>query len=103
MTILIKPLVILCVGLSACGGGGNTTPSAVTPVTTPSAPADTTAPVMTIEGDITTMTITQGDTFTQPTASATDNVDGIISVSVSGSVGSDVGNYTLTYLSLIHI
>ncbi len=99
MTILIKPLVILCVcaGLSACGGGGNTTPSAVTPVTTPSAPADTTAPVMTIEGDITTMTITQGDTFTQPTASATDNVDGIISVSVSGSVGSDVGNYTLTY------
>lgn len=99
MTILIKPLVILCVcaGLSACGGGGNTTPSAVTPVTTPSAPADTTAPVIVIEGDITTMTITQGDTFTQPTASATDNVDGIISVSVSGSVGSDVGNYTLTY------
>ena len=99
MTILIKPLVILCVctGLFACGGGGNTTPSAVTPVTTPNTPVDTTAPVMTIEGDITTMTITQGDTFTQPTASATDNVDGIISVSVSGSVGSDVGNYTLTY------
>lgn len=99
MTILIKPLVILCVctGLFACGGGGNTTPSAVTPVTTPNTPVDTTPPVIVIEGDITTMTITQGDTFTQPTASATDNVDGIISVSVSGSVGSDVGNYTLTY------
>ena len=99
MAILIKPLIILCVcaGLSACGGGGNTTPSAVTPVTTPNTPVDTTPPVIVIEGDITTMTITQGDTFTQPTASATDNVDGIISVSVSGSVGSDVGNYTLTY------
>jgi hypothetical protein len=100
MTILIKRLVILsvCAGLSACGSGGESTaPNSATTVTTPSAPADTTAPVMTIEGDITTMTITQGDTFTQPTASATDNVDGIISVSVSGSVGSDIGNYTLTY------
>ena len=99
MTILIKPLVILCVctGLSACGGGGNTTPSAVTPVTTPNTPVDTTPPVIVIEGDITTMTITQGDTFTQPTASATDNVDGTTTVSVTGMVGSAVGSYTLTY------
>lgn len=99
MTILIKPLVILCVctGLSACGGGGNTTPSAVTPVTTPNTPVDTTPPVIVIEGDITTMTITQGDTFTQPTASATDNIDGTTTVSVTGMVGSAVGSYTLTY------
>lgn len=99
MTILIKPLVILCVctGLFACGGGGNTTPSAVTPVTTPNTPVDTTPPVIVIEGDITTMTITQGDTFTQPTASATDNVDGTTTVSVTGMVGSAVGSYTLTY------
>ena len=99
MTILIKPLVILCVctGLFACGGGGNTTPSAVTPVTTPNTPVDTTPPVIVIEGDITTMTITQGDTFTQPTASATDNIDGTTTVSVTGMVGSAVGSYTLTY------
>jgi AraC-like DNA-binding protein len=71
MAILIKPLIILCVcaGLSACGGGGNTT----------------------------TITITQGNTFKPPTASATDNVDGTTTVSVTGMVGSTVGSYTLTY------
>ena len=99
MAILIKPLIILCVcaGLSACGGGGNTTPSAVTPVTTPNTPVDTTPPVIVIAGDTTTITITQGNTFTPPTASATDNVDGTTTVSVTGMVGSAVGSYTLTY------
>jgi hypothetical protein len=99
MVILIKPLIILCVcaGLSACGGGGNTTPSAVTPVTTPNTPVDTTPPVIVIAGDTTTITITQGNTFTPPTASATDNVDGTTTVSVTGMVGSAVGSYTLTY------
>ena len=99
MAILIKPLIILCVcaGLSACGGGGNTTPSAVTPVTTPNTPVDTTPPVIVIAGDTTTITITQGNTFTPPTASATDNVDGTTTVSVTGVVGSAVGSYTLTY------
>ena len=99
MAILIKPLIILCVcaGLSACGGGGNTTPSAVTPVTTPNTPVDTTPPVIVIARDTTTITITQGNTFTPPTASATDNVDGTTTVSVTGMVGSAVGSYTLTY------
>lgn len=99
MAILIKPLIILCVcaGLSACGGGGNTTPSTVTPVTTPNTPVDTTPPVIVIAGDTTTITITQGNTFTPPTASATDNVDGTTTVSVTGMVGSAVGSYTLTY------
>ena len=99
MAILIKPLIILCVcaGLSACGGGGNTTPSTVTPVTTPNTPVDTTPPVIVIAGDTTTITITQGNTFTPPTASATDNVDGTTTVSVTGMVGSTVGSYTLTY------
>ena len=99
MAILIKPLIILCVcaGLSACGGGGYTTPSAVTPVTTPNTPVDTTPPVIVIAGDTTTITITQGNTFTPPTASATDNVDGTTTVSVTGMVGSAVGSYTLTY------
>ena len=99
MAILIKPLFILCVcaGLSACGGGGNTTPSTVTPVTTPNTPVDTTPPVIVIAGDTTTITITQGNTFTPPTASATDNVDGTTTVSVTGMVGSAVGSYTLTY------
>lgn len=100
MAILSKSLVILlvCAGLAACGGGGESTaPSSVTTVTTPSAPADTTPPVIAVAGDVTTLTITQGDSFTRPTASANDDVDGSITVSVTGSVGSDVGSYTLTY------
>ncbi len=100
MTILIKPLVILsvCAGLSACGSGGESkAPNSATTVTTQSAPADTTAPVIEIAGGVTSITINQGDSFSYPVATATDDVDGIISVSVSGLVGSDVGNYTLTY------
>ncbi|MDG1817055.1 MAG: polysaccharide lyase family 7 protein [Glaciecola sp.] len=100
MTILIKPLVILsvCAGLSACGSGGESkAPNSATTVTTQSAPADTTAPVIEIAGGVTSITINQGDSFSNPVATATDDVDGIISVSVSGLVGSDVGNYTLTY------
>ena len=80
--------------LSACGGGGGSDASSVPPVTTPT---DNTAPVITIAGGQTTIDITQGDSFTQPTATANDAVDGNVTVSVSGSVGSAVGSYTLTY------
>ncbi|MEN8779066.1 MAG: immunoglobulin-like domain-containing protein, partial [Glaciecola sp.] len=80
--------------LSACGGGGGSDASSVPPVTTPT---DNTAPVITIAGGQTTIDITQGDSFTQPTATANDAVDGNVTVSVSGSVGTAVGSYTLTY------
>ena len=59
--------------LSACGGGGGSDASSVPPVTTPT---DNTAPVITIAGGQTTIDITQGDSFTQPTATANDAVDG---------------------------
>ena len=81
--------------LSACGGGGGSGDSPSTPPVT--APTDTTAPVITLSGGQTVIEITQGETFTQPTATANDAVDGNVSVSVSGSVGSAVGSYTLTY------
>ena len=103
MATSIKNVVILslCAALTACGGGGgdSTSTNSATTVTTPSAPADTTPPVISINGGVNSITVTQGDNFSNPTASATDAVDGVVSVSVSGSVGSDVGNYTLTYIA----
>jgi hypothetical protein len=58
---------------------------------------DTAPPVITLNGS-NPMTITQGSAFTDPGATATDNVDGTVPVSVSGSVNTAVvGTYTLTY------
>ncbi|MDC0552063.1 DUF5011 domain-containing protein, partial [Flavobacteriaceae bacterium] len=58
---------------------------------------DTTAPVITLIGD-NPITIEVGDTFTDPGASATDNYDTEISVTVSGEVNSEnIGSYTLAY------
>lgn len=59
--------------------------------------SDTTAPVITLNGS-NPMDITQGDTFTDPNAIATDDTDGSVTVSASGSVDtSTVGTYTITY------
>ena len=79
--------------LASCGGSSS--PSNTAPTPTP--PADTTAPVISLGTVTSPIQITVGDSFTNPTATATDNVDGNVSVSVSGSVGSTVGSYTLTY------
>lgn len=58
---------------------------------------DTIAPVITLSG-FTPMTVGQGTTFTDPGATATDNIDGNLPVTVSGSVNTaSVGSYTLTY------
>jgi hypothetical protein len=58
---------------------------------------DTTPPVITLNGS-NPMTVTQGSVFTDPGATATDNVDGTDPVTVSGSVNTAmVGTYTLTY------
>jgi hypothetical protein len=44
------------------------------------------------------MNVTQGDTFTDPDATATDDTDGSVTVSATGSVDtSTVGTYTITY------
>ena len=61
--------------------------------------ADTTAPVISLNGS-STINLTVGDSFTDPGATATDNVDGNLtsSIVVTGSVDtSTVGTYTLNY------
>ena len=59
--------------------------------------ANNTAPTISLSGDQ-TITLTVGDTYTEPGATAIDDVDGMIQVVISGSVDtSTVGNYTITY------
>lgn len=68
-------------------------------VTAVDASADTEAPVITLTGAA-TITLTVGDSFTDPGATATDNVDGNLtsSIVVTGSVNTSVeGTYTLNY------
>ncbi|MEO1051386.1 MAG: carbohydrate binding domain-containing protein [Bacteroidota bacterium] len=61
---------------------------------------DTTAPVITLNGDA-TINITEGDTFTDPGAMATDDTDGDISgnIVVGGQAVANgtVGTYVITY------
>ena len=67
--------------------------------TTSSSTADTTAPTITLVGS-STINLTVGDTFTDPGAAATDDVDGDItsSITTSGTVNtSTVGEYTIVY------
>ncbi len=62
-------------------------------------PADTTAPVITLTG-ASTINLTVGDSFTDPGATATDNVDGNLtsSIVVTGSVNTGVAaTYILNY------
>lgn len=94
-------ILIFCSVLSACGGGGSqssssnsTPPDTTTPPTTP--PQDTTAPVITLNGDA-SVNHEQGNTFSDPGATANDDTDGAVSVAISGEVGSAAGTYTLTY------
>ena len=73
--------------------------SATSTSTTSSSTADTTPPVITLTGS-STINLTVGDTFTDPGATATDDVDGNItsSISISGSVDtSTAGTYTISY------
>ena len=67
--------------------------------TTSSSTADTTPPVITLTGS-STINLTVGDTFTDPGATATDDVDGDItsSITTSGTVNtSTAGTYTIDY------
>lgn len=78
-------IVVIALGLSACGGDGG------------GGEKDTTPPVITLKGD-NPMVVAQGAALSDPGATATDNVDGSVAVSVSGSVDTaTVGSYTLTY------
>jgi hypothetical protein len=77
----------------------NPPPAPPTPPATSTPPGDTTAPVVTLVGDAATQ-ITAGSAFTDPGATATDNVDGDLTnhINVSGTVDTAIaGLYTLTY------
>ena len=75
--------------LTACGGSSGGGDDTDTP--------DTEAPVITLNGNA-TMELAQGEDFTDPGATATDNEDAEPSLSVSGEVDTMTwGDYTLTY------
>ncbi len=92
-------LGMLCVTLTACGGGGGgggtTTP--ISNNTTPTA-SDTVAPEVTLVGE-SVITLQQGEAYEELGATASDNVDGTISVNApTGTVNSNFpGIYVLTY------
>lgn len=90
--------LFVSLGLAGCGGGGggSASPTNTTPPTS-STPVDSTAPVIVVAGDVTAITLNQGDSFSYPTVSATDAVDGSVSVTRTGTVGTAIGSYTLTY------
>jgi len=83
---LVLPLIALT--LQACGGATDSTP------TNPS--ADTAAPVITLTG-LPIVNHELGFTYIDAGATATDDVDGTVSVSTAGSAGTSAGTYTLTY------
>ena len=58
--------------------------------------ADTTAPVVTLIGSG-SITLDADATYSEVGANANDSVDGILTVSITGSVGSAAGEYRITY------
>jgi len=76
---------------SATDTSGNTATATRTVIV-----ADTTPPVITVVGDE-SISIVQGSPFIDPGVSATDTVDGSVAVVTTGTVGTALGSYTLTY------
>lgn len=89
--VIITALLCGCLlQLLACGGSGSSSGDTTN---------DTTPPTISILGD-NPLDITQGDTFNDPGAQATDNLDGDLAVAVSGTVDTDtIGSYTITYIA----
>jgi len=83
--VFITVFMLIIIG---CGGGGGSTGN-----------IDTTPPVLTLLGD-NPMSLHVGDTYIEPGAEATDNVDGNLtsSINITGTVDTNtVGNYTIFY------
>ena len=81
--------------LSACGGGSDPDPDPTTPTST----SDTTAPVITVTG-ANPVNVQLNESYTDAGASAEDVVDGVVSVTTTGTVDTGtVGTYTITYTS----
>jgi surface protein len=83
--------------LTACGSGDTQAPiNRDTQAPDTQAP-DTQAPVITLNGE-STISIPLGRAYFATTATANDDIDGIVAVTVEGRVNTDtLGTYTLTY------
>ena len=81
---------ILSLVLIACGGGGSSSAPGNPPA------SDTTPPTITMVG-AEAINHEQGTAYDDQGASASDSVDGAVSVSSSGEVGNTAGIYTITY------
>ena len=87
---------VLSVYLAACGGGSSGGSGPPPPVQQP----DRTPPVVSIMGDD-PLLVEVGAEFDDPGASATDDTDGNVQVTVEGSVDTNmVGDHTLTYVAV---
>ncbi|MDT0594580.1 immunoglobulin-like domain-containing protein [Glaciecola petra] len=84
---------LFTITLAACGGSSDSSSSQPEP---PAPTPDTTPPVITLSGDA-SITITVGEAFTDPGATATDNIDGTVAVTVDTPNLDAVGTYTVTY------
>ena len=82
---------------NAIDAAGNAATPVTRTVNVEAAPADTTAPVINLNG-ASTITLTVGQTYTE-LVSATDTVDGTVTVTIGGDTVNTgaVGTYTLTY------
>jgi surface protein len=81
--------------LTACGSGDNGDTQA--PIDRDTQAPDTQAPVITLNGE-STISIPLGRAYFATTATANDDIDGIVTVTVEGRVNTDtLGTYTLTY------
>ena len=93
MILRYLSLAFVVTVLQACGGGGGSSGGG-NPNPTPA--PDTTPPVITLVGE-STINLQQGTPYAEPGASANDETDGSVNVSISGTVGDSAGTYTITY------
>ncbi|NMM39334.1 DUF5011 domain-containing protein [Pseudoalteromonas arctica] len=81
----------LILGLAGCGSDNDANKSP------PPAEADTVAPVITITGE-SAVSVNQNEKYIEQGATATDNVDGTITVVITGDVNTSItGEYLVTY------
>jgi len=91
VTIKNSVVILLIWFLTGCGGSGNTAEELQ---------PDIVAPVITLNGE-TYVSLFMGDTYIEESASAVDDVDGQLTVTISGEIDFNaVGIYTLTYTAM---
>ncbi len=101
MKVQYRLLLVICFTavLIGCGGGSADTTTVQplpTPPPTPTPNPDTVAPVIALNGN-SIIRLELGTSYSEPGATATDDVDGNVNVEISGSVSQAVGTYTVLY------